>query len=159
MCPKATSTIRSGSVIVLLAGLHGRQRAVIDADADRHALRLREPDDFLHLRPLADVAGIEAQFRDARIERGNRHLIMEVDIRDDRHGRARDDLRHHRRRFLVRHGDADDLAAVRGEIVNLLDRRLLVARVRRAHRLDDDRRAAADLDGVSLAVVEEDRAA
>ena len=46
----------------------------------------------------------------------------------------------------LRHGDADDLAAGRRERRDLRGRRLDVVRLRQRHRLDDDGRAAADLD-------------
>ena len=45
---------------------------------------------------------------------------------------------------------ADDLAAGRGERGDLRRRRLDVVRLRQRHRLDDDRRAAADRDAADL---------
>ena len=45
----------------------------------------------------------------------------------------------------LRHGDTNDLAAGGDECGDLRSRRLDVVRLRQRHRLDDDRRAAADL--------------
>ena len=47
---------------------------------------------------------------------------------------------------LVRHGDADDVAAGFLELVELCDGGVDVLGDRGAHRLDGDRRVAADLD-------------
>ena len=98
----------------------------------------------LDILVLADVAGIEAQAVDAGVERLERQRVLEVDVGDQRHRRVRDDIGQRRRRLAVGHGDADDLAANIGQLVNLAQRRLRVAGVGGRHRLDDDGRAAAD---------------
>ena len=46
---------------------------------------------------------------------------------------------------VLRDGDADDLAAGRGQSGDLRGRGLDVVRLRQGHRLDDDGGAAADL--------------
>ena len=49
--------------------------------------------DELDVLGLADVAGVEAQRLHARFHRGERELVLEVDVGDDRHRRTRHDLR------------------------------------------------------------------
>ena len=88
-----------------------RQAAGVDADADRDAALLRFLDDRLHLVDVADVAGVEAQAVEAGADRGQGPAVVEVDVGDQRHRRLADDLGQRVRGFLVRHGDADDLAA------------------------------------------------
>ena len=65
------------------------EAAGIDADADRAAVRLGGVDDFLHARGRADIAGIDAQAGRARIGRFQRALVVEMDVRDDRHAARR----------------------------------------------------------------------
>src|SRR2546428_12955588 len=67
-----------------------------------------------------------------------------MDVRDDRQDRATNDLLEGLAGALVGHGDASDLAAAFLELLDLPDRRVNVVRQGRAHRLDRDRRAAAD---------------
>ena len=72
-----------------------------------------------------------------------------VEIADQRHlhphlGEPVADMRDGRRRLVAVDGDADQLRAGAGKRRNLLRRRFHVRRVGVGHRLDDDRRAAAD---------------
>ena len=69
-----------------------------------------------------------------------------MDIGHDRDGRGAHDLGQRVRRGLIRHGKADDLAPGVMQPGDLLDGRARVRSVRVAHRLDRDRRAAADSD-------------
>ncbi len=70
-----------------------RERSHVDADADRRAALQREFDDLFGLAGIGDVAGVEAQFGDAGLDRGQRHAMVEVNVGDDRHGRSLDDVR------------------------------------------------------------------
>ena len=95
---------------------------------------------------LADVAGIQTQLVDAGFERQQRELVMEMNVGDERHiGHALANLFQRDRRIVVGHGQADDLAAGADHLLDLRDGRVDVGRVGLGHRLNDDRRAAADL--------------
>jgi hypothetical protein len=105
---------------------------------------------------VADITGVEAQAVEAGLERGKRPAVVEVDVRDERQGRLLDDLRQRLGGGLVGDGDADDLAANFGQLVDLAQRRRDVRRVRCGHRLDDDGCVSAnlhvaDVDGLGLA--------
>ena len=69
--------------------------------------------DGLDVFGLADVAGVEPQPLDAGLDRGERELVLEVDVGDDRHRRARDDLRQPLGRGFLVAGAAHDVAARR----------------------------------------------
>ncbi len=74
-----------------------------------------------------------------------------VEVADQRHVDARPveplaDVRHGRRGLVAVDGDAHDLRAGAGQRRDLRDRRVDIGRVGVGHRLDDDRRAAADDD-------------
>ena len=123
-----------------------RQRAGVGADPHRDARALRRLDDLLGLVRAADVAGVDPHRRDAGVDRLERERGVEMDVRDHRDRRQADDQRQRLRVLELRHRDADDLAARRRERGDLRRRRLDVVRLRERHRLDDDRRAAADRD-------------
>ena len=95
---------------------------------------------------LADVAGVEAQAVHAGLERGQRHLVLVVDVGDDRHRRAGHDLGQALGRLRLVAGAAHDVAPGAGERVDLLQRALDVGRLGDRHRLHRDRRVAADGD-------------
>ena len=132
------------------------ERAPVHADADRLPVFDRHLDDGAEL-PVAlfaetDVAGIDAIL----VERlGAGRMIGEklvadiVEVADQRHLHPHfcepvADMRNGRRRLVAVDGDADQLRAGAGERGDLLSRPLDVGRVGIGHRLDDDRRAAAD---------------
>ena len=54
------------------------------------------------------------------------------------------DLVHRRRRVVIRHGDTNDLAAGLDHLIDLPDSAVDIGRVGLGHRLNDDRRTAAD---------------
>src|SRR5262249_15612559 len=121
------------------------QRAGVYADADRYARGARGGGDLLHLVvELPDVARVDADGRAARVDRGEDVLGLEVDVGDDRDLRLLGDGRQRLDIVLAGYGDADDLAAGRGQLRDLLERRVDVGGQRGGHRLDADRRAAAD---------------
>src|SRR6185312_1909294 len=99
---------------------------------------------FFDARGRTDIAGIDAQARGAVLRRLDRALVVEVDVRDDRHLHLRDDVFEGCRGFLVRAGDAHDIGAGPLQRLDLSYRRLDVMRQRVGHRLDGDRRIAAD---------------
>ena len=102
--------------------------------------------DGLDVLGPADVAGVEAQAVHAGLHRGERHPVLVVDVGDDRDRRAGHDLGQALGRLGLVAGAAHDVAAGRGEGVDLLQRALDVGRLGDRHRLHRDRRAAADGD-------------
>jgi hypothetical protein len=117
---------------------------VVHADPDRRPLFLRALDDLADPVLVVDVARIEAQLVDVRVERHEREPVVEVDVRDDRQDRPANDLLERLAAALVRHGHARDLAAGFLQELDLPDRRVDVVGERRAHRLDRDGSAVAD---------------
>ena len=132
------------------------ERAPIDADPDRLRVFDRHLDDGAEL-PVAllaeaDVAGIDPVL----VERlgagrmvGEKLVADIVEVADERHldphlGEPVADMRHGRRRLVAVDGDPDQLRAGAGERRDLLRSALDVGGVGIGHRLDDDRRAAAD---------------
>jgi hypothetical protein len=69
---------------------------------------------------------------------------MEMNIGDDRHFYLAHDVLERQRRILVGARDAHDIRTGAFQRLDLLDRRLDVARDRVRHRLHGDRRIAAD---------------
>ena len=122
------------------------ERAAVDADADRHLPVARLAGDGLDVLGLADVARVEAQAVHAGLHRGQRHPVLVVDVGDDRHRRAGHDLGQALGRLGLVARATNDVAAGRGERVDLLQRALDVGRLGDRHRLHRDRRAAADGD-------------
>ena len=100
--------------------------------------------DLLDLGLLAQVARVEPQALDAGLQGGERHLVVEVDVGHDRHRRARHDLGQALGRRLLVAGAADDVGPGGRQRVDLGQGALDVGRLGGGHRLDRDRRAAAD---------------
>ena len=143
---------------VLLVQMSGSSDAAVDADADRHAAVLRLARDELDVLGLADVAGVESQRLHAGFERGQRELVLEVDVGDDRHRRAGHDLRETFGRLLLVAGAAHDVAPGRGQRVDLGQRAVDVGGLGRRHRLDRDRRVTTDGDARPRRAADEDLA-
>ena len=122
------------------------ERAAVDADADRDLLRFGRTDDLANAVDRTDVAGIDAEFVDSRVERLQRELVVKMNVGDDRHFGPFADLVHRGRRIVIGHGDADDLTPRLDHLLDLSDRAVDIGRVGLCHRLHDDRRTAADLD-------------
>ena len=89
--------------------------------------------DQLDLLGLAEVSRIEAQTVDARLQRGESHLDVEVDVGDDGHRRARNDLGESFGGGPLIAGAANDVRAGGGERVDLLQRALDVGGLGRRH--------------------------
>ena len=124
---------------------HWRQTAEIHADADGHLARLCLSHDHPHLLRVADVAGVQPQAIDALIQRLQRELVVEVDIRDDGDRDLALDGAERLRSLHVGHGAADNLATRLLQPVDLVNGRLHVARVRLRHGLNADGSVAAHL--------------
>ena len=84
---------------------------------------------------LADVAGVEAQALHAGLHRRQRHPVLVVDVGDDRHRRAGHDLGQPLGGLGLVARATDDVAAGRGQGVDLLQRALDVGRLGDRHRL------------------------
>ena len=95
---------------------------------------------------LANVARVEPQPVDAGFHGGHRHLVLVVDVGDDRHRRPRHDLCQPFGGFDLVARAPHDVGARRGQRVDLLQRAFDVGGLGDRHRLDRDRRIAADLD-------------
>ncbi len=78
------------------------------------------------------------------IEGGQGHLVVEMDVADERNVDALLDLAEHGGVLRLGHGDADHLAAGLFQAMDLGDRRLDVVGVGRGHRLHPDGVVAAD---------------
>ncbi len=141
---------RLGRDATVLLGHRGIERTRVDADADRQAAVLGLAGDELDVLGLADVARVEAQRVHARFHRAERELVLEVDVGDDRHRRARHDLRESFGGFLFVARAAHDVATGGRERVDLRERALDVGRLRGGHRLDRDRCVAADGNGADV---------
>src|SRR4051812_3223258 len=123
-----------------------RERARVGADPHRDPLRLGGADDLLDFVVAADVPGVDPDGGDAGVDRAQSEARVEVDVRDHRERAEADDRGQRVCVVDLRDGDADDLAPGARERRDLRRRRRHVVRLRQRHRLDDDRRAAADLD-------------
>ena len=132
------------------------ERTPVDADAHRLVVADRHLDDRAELPVLlfleADIAGIDAVFGErlgACRMIGKQPVADIVEIADQRHVDAQPveplaDAGHGRRAFVAIDGDADDFGAGAVEGGDLRHRLVDIRRVGVGHRLDDDRRAAAD---------------
>ena len=109
----------------------------VHTDAEGHAGILRRLRDGTDVAvELADVAGVHAHGAASGVDRLIDVLRLEVNVGDDRDlALLRDDVEHIGV-FGPGHGDADDLAAGRRELGDLLQRRVDVVRGCRRHRLD-----------------------
>ena len=146
----------------VLVHQRGQQLLVEAAPVDADAHRLAELDRALDhhgelrvvLRAAADVARVDPVFRERLRARGvlrEQLVAVEMEVADQRRLAADRvepvaDGRHRVRGFGGVDGDADELGACVGERLHLRDRRGDVGRVGVGHRLDDDRRVAADRD-------------
>ena len=80
------------------------------------------------------------------VDRLQRQRVVEVDVGDDRDRRLDHDRAERVDVLLARDGAADDVAAGVRDGADLAQRRLVVGGLGLRHRLDGDRRSAADLD-------------
>jgi len=121
------------------------QRTGVGADAQWSSCSLGSPHDLGDLVGTANIAGVDAHRGDAGRDRLERERRVEVDVGDNRQRRAAHDLGQGLGVGKTGHGAADDLAAGRGERLDLSDRRGDVAGAGSRHRLHGDGGAAADL--------------
>ena len=142
---------RLGGGLAVLLHQPRVQRAGVDADPDRDAGVLGGPGDLLDLVvELADVARVDPHRGAAGVDRGEDVLGLEVDVGDDRDLDLLGDRRQRVGVVLAGAGDPDDVAAGRGQLGDLLQRRVDVGRGGGAHRLHRDGRVAADRDLADL---------
>ena len=147
----ADSTSASGRGLAVLGQQARVERAGVDADPDRRAGVGRRAGDLLDLVvELADVARVDADRGAAGVDRREDVLRLEVDVRDHGDLRLVRDGRQRVGVVLRRDGHADDVAAGGGQLGDLLQRRVDVGGLRRAHRLDADGGVAADVDLADL---------
>jgi hypothetical protein len=136
--------LRSRSAVLLVqVAVEG---AGVHADADRDAPVLGLAGHQLDVLRVADVAGVEPQTVDPRLQRGQRHEVVVVHVGHDRHRRAGHDLGQTLGGGLLVARAADDVGAGHVEGVDLGERALDVGRLGDRHRLDTDRRVATDRD-------------
>ena len=126
------------------------EAAAVDADADRETPVLRLPGHGADVVGLADVPRVEPQAGHAGLHRRQRQLVLEVDVGDEGDGRAGHDPGQPLGRLLLVAGAADDVGAGARQGVDLGQGPVDVGRLRRRHRLDGDRRAAADGHGADV---------
>ena len=126
------------------------QRTGVDPDPKRDLPFLRRGDDLDHLVTVRDVAGVEAQAVDARLDRHEGEGVVVVDVGDDRQRRALDDVPQRQGSLAIGHRRAHDLAARLLQLVDLSQRRLDVAGVGLGHRLHGDGRGSPDDDAPNV---------
>ena len=139
------------------------QRAAVDADAHRLAVVAGDLADrrelFVAALAGADVARVDAVFVErggaARMSREQQVAVV-VEVADQRGSAAGVehpllDFGDGGGRFRQVHRDAHHLRSRFGQLDALLRGRRRIGGVRHRHRLDDDGRAAADLDGAGAA--------
>src|SRR6476661_4517907 len=154
---------RLGRGLAVLGQQPPVQTAGVDADADGDAGVLGRAGDLLDLVvELADVPGVDAHARTARVDGREDVLRLEVDVGDDRDLALASDRRKGLGVVLARARHAHDVAPCGRELGDLLERRVDVGRRRRGHRLHRHREVAAhahlaDLDLAGLAPGGEDR--
>ena len=124
----------------------GVERPGVDADADRDAPRLCLLGHRLDVLRLADVPGVQPQAVHPGVEGGEGEAVLEVDVGDDRHGRARNDAGQSLGRLRLVAGAANDVGPGARKRVDLGERALDVGRLGDRHRLHAHRRAATDGD-------------
>ncbi len=93
---------------------------------------------------LRDVAGIQPQAVHAGIEGSQRHLVLVVDVGDDRNRRAGDDLGQTLGRREVVARAPHDVGAGGGKRVDLGEGAVDIGRLGGGHRLHGDGRTATD---------------
>ena len=120
--------------------------AGIDPDADGAAIGSRGGNNFGNALCRPDIARIDPKAGCPRIGRLERALIVKMNVGDDRHLGGADDLTQGGGAFLVGAGNADDVGSGLLAAADLGDRRGSVGGQGVGHRLDSDRRIAADGD-------------
>ena len=121
------------------------QRAAVDADADRHMMHPAGIGNRLDAILVPNVAGVDADFVHARIHAGERHAVVKMNVRNERHGDARLlDGGKGLRRLHSGRSDAHDVAARVGKRAHLRSSRRDVKRVGIGHRLHGNRVLPAD---------------
>ena len=121
------------------------ERAGVDADANRTARGTRSIDHRVNLGPIADIAGIDAQFGGTGLDGADGELIVKVNIGDNRHRRLGTDGTEALERGLGGYAHAHDIAARLRKRTHLCKRCLGIGGIGAGHGLNHDRRAAADL--------------
>ena len=139
---------RRGLAIFLLQVLF--QGACVDADANRDAVVASGADHGADPVLAADVAGVDAQAVDAKFGDAQGDLVVEVDIRHQRHIHLALDAPKGLGGVHVRHTDAHDIGAGGLERPDLADGRGHVQGVGVGHALHRDRRIAAHGDVANM---------
>ena len=121
------------------------KRTGIDADTNRTTRGTRGINHRVNLRPIADIAGIDAQFGSTSLNSTNSELMVKVNIGNNRHRRLGADSAKTHERGLGRYAHAHDIAARLRQCAHLRKRRLGVGGIGAGHGLNHHRRAAADL--------------
>ncbi len=124
--------------------------AFVDADADGDVACLAGVDDFFDLGAVLDVAGVEADFVDAGFDGFQGALEVEVDVGDDGHFDLLEDFLEGFGVLAFGDGDADDVGAAVGELVDFGDALVDFVGVAGGHGLDGDGGVAADEDVADL---------
>ena len=91
---------------------------------------------------------------DARLDRLEGPLVVEVHVRDDGHGRGLHDLREGLGVLSLRDRDPDDVRAGVGELRDLGEAGVDVVGVARGHRLDGGQGVSADRSRADAVVAE-----
>src|SRR5262249_39926991 len=126
------------------------QRTGVDADSHGAAMVARGLDDLLHPFVAADIARVDAQAGSAAVGGLDGALVVEVDVRDDRHVDLTDDVLQGQRAGLVGAGDTDDVNAGKFGATDLRDGALDIGGQRIGHGLHGDRRAVTDRDAANI---------
>ena len=114
------------------------------ADTDRNIAFPCNTHYFRYTVCTADVSGIDTDFIRSVFHRGDRHLIIEMNVCNQRNGNLLSDLRNRFRSFQRRYGAADNFTTNLFQSVNLRNRRRHILGRRVGHRLNQDRIAASD---------------
>jgi hypothetical protein len=120
--------------------------AFVDADADGEFFGFASLDDVFDLGAVVDVAGVEADFVNPGLDGFHGALEMEMDVGDDGDADLGDDFLEGGGVFFLRDGDADEVGAGGGELVDLGDAFIDFVGVTGGHGLDGDGGVAADGD-------------
>src|SRR5690606_26577053 len=132
------------------------QRTGVDADADRDAVVTRRVDHRADAILTADVTGVDAQAINAQVSHPQGDLVIEMDVRHQRHVDLLADFAKGFGGLHTRHGYADDVGTDGFQLANLRDRGRHVAGLGIGHALHrngciaaNQHRAHADLTGLS----------
>ena len=115
------------------------EAAGVHADADGAAIGLGGVHHFADAFAAADVARVDAQAGGARVSRFQRALVVEMDVRHDRHLGGAGDGTERRGGFLGRAAHPDDIGAHILTGADLIDRRAGVFGGGVGHGLHGDR--------------------